>query len=78
LRSQTVGVISIVEKIPDTKLNTSKLCELYLKKRNINFSDIHLLNIGKTPYLDMHVLKTASSALDEIYKEAELSKHHQT
>lgn len=80
LRSQTISAINTVEKdyIPDVKLNTSKLCE-DLKKRNVNFSDIHLLNIGKTPNLDIHVLKTASSALDEIYKEAEeLSKHHRT
>lgn len=80
LRSQTIGAISTVEKdyIPDVKLNTSKLCE-DLKERNINFSDIHLLNIGKTPNLDIHVLEAASSALNEIYKEAdEISKHHRT
>lgn len=80
LRSQTIGAINTIEKdyIPDVKLNTSKLCE-DLKKHNINISDIHLLNIGKTPNLDMQVLKTASSALDEIYKEAEeLGKHHRT
>ena len=52
------------------RLNTSKLCE-DLKERNINISDIHLLNIGKTPNLDIHVLRIASIGLDEIYKEAE-------
>ncbi|KYM93376.1 hypothetical protein ALC62_16023, partial [Cyphomyrmex costatus] len=80
LRSKTVSVIDTVEKdyIPDVKLNTSKLCE-DLKKSNVNISDIHLLNIGKTPHLDIQVLKSASSSLDEIYKEAEeLGKHHRT
>jgi len=36
--------------IPDVKLNISKLCK-NLKERNINISDIHLLNIGKMPNL---------------------------
>jgi len=42
----------------------------YLKKY-VNISDIHLLNISKISNLDIQVLKTASSALNEIYKEAE-------
>lgn len=80
LRSQTIGAINTIEKnyIPDVRLNTSKLCE-DLKKRNVNISDLHLLNIGKSPNLDVNLLKTASSALDEIYKEAEeLGKHHRS
>ncbi|KAL6268412.1 hypothetical protein P5V15_001547 [Pogonomyrmex californicus] len=55
-----------------------KLCE-DLKKHNVNISDLPLLNIGKTPNLDVHLLKTASTALDKIYREAEeLGKHHRT
>lgn len=80
LRSQTVGVVSTVEKdyIPNVTLNTSKLCE-DLKKRDINISDLPLLNIGKTPNLDTHLLEAASSTLDKIYREAdEISKHHRT
>ena len=79
-----LSVINTVEKdyIPDVKLNISKLCK-NLKERNVNIhsiSDIHLLNIGKTPNLNIHVLRTASTAReDEIYKEAEeLSKHLRT
>lgn len=80
LRSQIIGVISTIDKdyVPNVNLNTSKLCD-NLKKHDVNISDLHLLNIGKTPNIDIQLLKTASSSLDEIYKEAEdLSKHHRT
>lgn len=80
MRSQITSAVNTIDKdyIPNVRLNTSKLCE-DLKERNVNISDIHLLNIGKTPNLDIHLLKTASSALNEIDKEAdELSKHHRT
>jgi len=54
------------------------LCE-DLKRQNVNISEIPLLNIGKTSNLDIHLLETASSTLDDIYKEAEvLGKHHRT
>ena len=47
--NQTTSAINTVEKdyIPDVKLNTSKLCEDF-KERNVNISDVHLLNIDKT------------------------------
>ena len=56
LRSQTISVINTVEKdyIPDVKLNTSKLCKDF-KERNVNISDIYLLNIDKTPNLDIYI-----------------------
>lgn len=43
----------------------------------MNISELRLLNIGKTPNLDVHLLRTASSRLDDLYKEAEeIGKHH--
>jgi len=74
--NQTNALNTIEKTILNIKLNTSKLCEDF-KYCNVYISDIHLLNNGKTPNLDMYVLRRASCALDEIYKEEEeLSKHH--
>lgn len=78
LHSQTARVVSTMNKnyIPNVNLNISKLYE-DLKKQDVNVSELHLLNIEKTPNIDIHLLKTASSTLDEIYKEADvLGKHH--
>lgn len=80
LHSQTVGIIDTIEKdfIPNVNLSTKKLCE-DIRKNNVNISELQLLNIGKTPHLDVNLLRTASSSLNELYKEAdEISKHHRT
>lgn len=80
LNSKTVSVIDTFDKdfVPNLNLSTKKLCE-NIKEKNINISELQLLNIGKTPHLDVNLLKTASSSLDELYKQAdEISKHHRT
>lgn len=78
LHSQSVGVVSIIDKnfVPRVNLSTDKLRD-DIKKYNVNISELHLLNIGKVPRLDANLLKTASSSLSELYNEAEqIGKHH--
>ncbi|XP_067204288.1 uncharacterized protein [Linepithema humile] len=80
LHTQTISIIDTIDKdfIPNVNLSTNKLCE-DIKESNVNISELQLLNIGKTPHLDINLLKTASSSLDELYKEAnEIGKHHRT
>jgi hypothetical protein len=80
LHSQTVSVIDTFDKDfnPNINLSTNKLCD-DIRKSNVNISEIPLLNIGKTPHLDIKLLETASSSLGELYKEAdEIAKHHRT
>jgi hypothetical protein len=80
LRSQTVSIIDTIDKdfIPNVNLSTNKLCE-DIKKNHVNVSELRLLNIGKTPHLDINLLRTASSSLNELYKEAdEIGNHHRT
>lgn len=80
LHSQTISIVDTIDKdfIPNVNLSTNKLCE-DIKKNNINISELQLLNIGKVPHLDINLLKTASSSLNELYREAdEIGKHHRT
>jgi len=80
LHSQTVSIIDTFDKdlIPNINLSTNKLCE-DIRKSNVNISELPLLNIGKTPHLDIKLLETASSSLGKLYKEAdEIAKHHRT
>jgi hypothetical protein len=80
LHSQTIKALNTIDKdfIPNVNLNISRLCE-NLKKHDVNISELYLLNIGKTPHLDLNLLKWASSGLNELYKEAEeIGKHHRT
>jgi hypothetical protein len=80
LHSQTTSVIDTFDKnfIPNVNLSTNKLCE-DIRKNKVNISELPLLNIGKTSHLllDISLLKTASSNLSELYREADkIGEHH--
>ncbi|XP_067207020.1 uncharacterized protein [Linepithema humile] len=79
IRSKTVNEFSINKYfIPNINLSTNQIYE-NIKNSKVNISDLHLINIGKTPYLDIDSLRAASTSLDELYKKAdEISKHHRT